>query len=113
MRKIVGVTIFAVIWMGVMSLSNPAAFIDVPSLIVIIGSTCGLTLISCRKGADGKTVLERIKRYSVYSGWMAFLVGLTAYFSQGIAEVDYKVVAVCLVSLVYGYMASMITDCFI
>ena len=58
-------------------------------------------------------ILMRIKRYCVYSGWLMLIVGLIGYFSSVQGVLEPKVIGICFISVLYGYMAGLIIDCFI
>lgn len=113
MKKVLGFVILLIALGGSLFLSGGIKnFIDMPSLIMIALLTAGFTLINLKEGYSKKDIFIRLKRYSVYSGWIIFFFGIIAYFSNmSNNTLEFKIFASCIVSIFYGYLASFIFDC--
>ncbi|WP_055665910.1 hypothetical protein [Desnuesiella massiliensis] len=112
MKKVLGFVILLIALGGSLFLSGGIKnFIDMPSLIMIALLTSGFTLINLKEGYSQKDIYIRLKRYSVYSGWIIFFFGIIAYFStMSNNTFEFKIFASCIVSIFYGYLASFIFD---
>jgi len=58
-------------------------------------------------------IFIRIKRYSIYSGWLTALTGIISYLGGLSSTFDVRILGICILGLSYGYVASFIIDCFI
>jgi flagellar motor component MotA len=53
-----------------------AVLLSAPSLILVLGLTAGLTLMSCRKGDTPRDILGHVRRHSIHAAVTGVLVGL-------------------------------------
>lgn len=114
MKKILGFIVFLGILAAAIAFSGSINyFVDLPSLIVVIGATAGMTLISYRKDMTRNDICIRLKRYSIYSGWLLALIGVISYLGNLASTFDVRVLGICILGLFYGYLASFIIDCLI
>ena len=114
MKKVIGFIILLGILIVAMALGGTiTAFVDLPSLIVVVGATVGMILISYRKGMTKNEIYIRLKRYSIYSGWLVTLIGIISYLASLSGSFDVRILGICILGLFYGYIIGFITDCFI
>ena len=124
---IIGELIFiaAIIWAQALAFANGAAggfyaFIDVISIMVVLGVGWGITLMQehgIEKNQYGKTLYKN----HVLGGWIGFMIGIILWL-HGLAEIaenkstiflDSKTflgLAYAIVPIFYGYMCGAITD---
>jgi hypothetical protein len=114
MSKAAGITAFLAVWvLGAVWSGTAAAFVDLPSLVLVAGSTAALFFIGYGKGMSRNEVYSRLKRYSMYSGWLTVIIGMISYFSTIEDKFNFAAISVCLTGLLYSYIFSFILDCFI
>lgn len=117
-NKVFGFLVFFFFLVGVVALEGSGlnAYAFSPFLLVI-GSTAGLSLMYYRKGMNKSTVLHRIKKYFIFSGYMGTLVAVIMISQSADASFTLTVWAHKISSaafcILYGYILAYITDTFL
>lgn len=112
MKRVFGIILIAVLISGDIVLGGSgSAFLDTPTFIMVAGLTAGFALVSYRRGMEHNTIVTNIRRYCVYSGWLVFVMGLISYFASIRDTIVYANLALCLISLLYGYLGSILIEC--
>lgn len=109
-KKITGLVIFLFVILIAIG-PNLVKFLDLPTIIVILGCGSGLTLLeSNEKKSRGDNVLA-LKKNFVFSGWFISLVGIIMVF---VSDTKYMFpnLSIALLGIFYGYIFSFVAELF-
>ena len=111
--KFLGLTICSFLIIGVLFEIGIFLYIDIYSLIIVIGGAIGYSLIKNNK----KEYISNIGNGAVFFGWLGTLIGLIAltggkYNNWGDINKMGAAFAVLLLPVFYGYIIKLITMSF-
>ncbi len=112
--SIAGLLVFAAIVIGcIICGGNIAAYIHIPSIIIVIGAPAGLALIKYKKGDETICFIRNFKRYVIHIGVLGCVIG---FIQMGSNLTDMKWYpkgsAIALLTVLYGIIIYCILDAF-
>ena len=108
--KFLGLFICLLLISGAMFEIGVSLYIDLYSIIIVVGGAVGYSLIKNNK----KEYINNFGKGAVFFGWLGLLIGLIAltggkYNNWGDIDKMGKALAVLLLPVFYGYIIKLIT----
>ena len=108
--KFLGLFICLLLILGAMFEIGVSLYIDLYSIIIVVGGAVGYSLIKNNK----KEYINNFGKGAVFFGWLGLLIGLIAltggkYNNWGYIDKMGKALAVLLLPVFYGYIIKLIT----
>ena len=84
------------------------AFIDATSFLYVVGGGACYGLIKFRRDQIISVALLNFQQGGIYSGWLAFLVGLSAILKNADLSEILPLISIAIIPLLYAYLLSWI-----
>ena len=111
---IAGLLVFAAIVIGsIVCGGNITAYINLPSIVIVIGAPAGLALIKYKKGDNTICFIRNFKRYVIHIGVLGCVIGFIQMGSS-LSEMKWypQGSAVALLTVLYGITIYCVLDAF-
>ena len=107
--KFLGLFLFGSLTAWIMDMAaGIGAFIDATSFLYVIGGGACYGLIKFRRDQIISIALLNFRQGAIYSGWLAFLVGLSAILKNADLPEILPLISIAMIPLLYAYLLSWV-----
>ena len=107
--KFLGLFLFGTLTAWIMDMAAGIdAFIDATSFLYVVGGGACYSLIKFRRDQVITIALLNFRQGGIYSGWLAFLVGLSAILKNADLPEILPQISINIIPLLYAYLLSWI-----
>ena len=107
--KFLGLFLFGSLTAWIMDMAaGIGAFIDATSFIYVVGGGACYGLIKFRRDQIISVALLNFRQGGIYSGWLAFLVGLSAILKNADLSEILPLISIAIIPLLYAYLLAWI-----
>ena len=107
--KFLGLFLFGSLTAWIMDMAaGIGAFIDATSFIYVVGGGACYGLIKFRRDQIISVALLNFQQGGIYSGWLAFLVGLSAILKNADLSEILPLISIAIIPLLYAYLLAWI-----
>ena len=107
--KLLGLFLFGSLTAWIMDMAaGIGAFIDATSFLYVVGGGACYGLIKFRRNQIISIAFLNFRQGAIYSGWLAFLVGLSAILKNADLPEILPLISIAMIPLLYAYLLSWI-----
>ena len=107
--KFLGLFLFGSLTAWIMDMAaGIGAFIDATSFLYVVGGGACYGLIKFRRDQIISVALLNFRQGGIYSGWLAFLVGLSAILKNADLSEILPLISIAIIPLLYAYLLAWI-----
>ena len=107
--KFLGLFLFGSLTAWIMDMAaGIGAFIDATSFLYVVGGGACYGLIKFRRDQIISIALLNFRQGAIYSGWLAFLVGLSAILKNADLSEILPLISIAIIPLLYAYLLAWI-----